>query len=74
MPVERNINHMKCWLFRKAQVNWHLTPRQCAALFSENGLFEYIEECYDYLHLSGYGLALNELKDYLKVKGVSVLA
>lgn len=72
MADDRNINHMKCWLFRKAQVKWGLKPDECVEIFVRHGLFDYIGQCYDYLHLSSYNLALADLEELLFSKGVKI--
>ena len=52
MTEARSINHMKCYLFRMAQEKWKLSAFDTVKLFKENQLFEYIDDCYDLLHLS----------------------
>jgi len=69
MTENRIINHMKCYLFRMAQEKWNISPSETAALFKDNQLFDYIDECYDSLHLSSYQLALNDLETILENKG-----
>ena len=51
MTEQRSINHMKCYLFRMAQEKWNMDPMETAKIFHDNKLFDYIEECYDSIHL-----------------------
>ena len=71
---EKDVNNMKCWVFRMAQTTWHKTPSECMAIFTQNKLFEYINNTYDYLHLNGYRLVLHELEEILSENGVSINA
>lgn len=71
MTESRNINHMKCYLFRMAQQKWNLSPSMTAKIFNENKLFDYIANCYDSLHLSSYQLVLNDLETIIKNRGVT---
>jgi len=66
------IHHMQVWLFRHAQTKWGKTPQETAELFKKYSLFEYVCECYDYLHLSSYSLALENLEAILTKKGVKI--
>jgi hypothetical protein len=72
MSEERLIHHMQTWLFRNAQLKWNKSPEETSEIFKQYGLFEYIKECYDYLHLSSYNLALEELETLLKNKGAKI--
>ena len=71
MTESRSINHMKCYVFRMAQEKWNMAPSMTAKLFNENKLFDYIEECYDSLHLSSYQLVLKDLETILENHGVT---
>ena len=66
------IADMQCWVFRKAQRKWNISPSQCAQLFRKYDLFGFIAECYDLLHVSSYERALDDVEDILHRKGVSV--
>lgn len=69
---QSNISHMQCWLFRLAQSKWELTPADTIALFKRFGIFEYISDCYDILHLSSYHHALNDIEMLLAHNGITV--
>lgn len=69
MTETRSINHMKCYLFRMAQEKWKISPSDTAKIFKDNSILEYITECYDYLHLSSYQLALSDIEAILKSRG-----
>ena len=71
---ERNIDieDMQCWVFRMAQTRWKMPAKKCAKLFKEYDIWEFIEECYDILHLNSYNCVLNDIEVLLKNKGVTV--
>lgn len=71
MTESRNMNHMKCYLFRMAQQKWNLSPSMTAKIFNENKLFDYIANCYGSLHLSSYQLVLNDLETIIKNRRVT---
>lgn len=73
MSEEKLIHHMETWLFHQAQKKWNKTPEETAYIFKKYGLFDYVVNCYDYLHLSSYDLALENIETLLKNKGVHVL-
>lgn len=66
------IADMQCWVFRKAQRKWNISPSQCAQLFKKYDLLGFISECYDLLHVSSYERALDDVEDILRRKGVSI--
>ncbi len=66
------IADMQCWVFRKAQKKWNLTPAECADVFRKYDLLGFISECYDLLHVSSYQRALEDVEEILQSKGVSV--
>ena len=66
------IADMQCWVFRKAQKKWNISPSQCAQLFKKYDLFGFISDCYDLLHVSSYECALDDVEDILRHKGVSI--
>lgn len=66
------IADMQCWVFRKAQKKWNVSPSQCAQLFRKYDLFGFISECYALLHVSSYECALEDVEDILRRKGVPV--
>ena len=73
MSEQKLIHHMETWLFLQAQKKWHKTPEETAEIFNQYGLFDYVSDCYDYLHLSSYDLALENIETLLKNKGVQMI-
>lgn len=53
-PRQSDIDDMKCWLLRLAQKRWRMPAVRVAQLFSEAGVYDYVTELYDLLHLSSY--------------------
>lgn len=66
------IADMQCWVFRKAQKKWNMSPKKCAELFKKYDLLGFISDCYDLLHVSSYQCALDEVEGILRSKGVTV--
>lgn len=67
-----DIDDMQCWVFRMAQTRWHKSPQECAQIFQDNKVFEFISDCYGYLHLSSYACALDDVETMLKNRGVTL--
>lgn len=63
---------MKRWLLRLAQKRWRMPAVRVAQLFSEAGVYDYVTELYDLLHLSSYERALDDIETYLTAKGYSL--
>ncbi len=67
-----DIADMQCWIFRMAQVRWHMAPKECAAIFKQQDILGFISRCYDILHLSSYECALDDIEDMLRDRGVNL--
>ncbi len=67
-----DIADMQCWLFRKAQMKWNISPSDCAKIFKQYDILDFISECYDILHLNSYDCALHDVEELLKNKGVEL--
>ena len=73
MYTEKDVNNMKCFVFRIAQRKWGKNSKELSKIFDEHKLFECIDDNYDYMHLMSYDNVVNELKQYLKDhKGIVV--
>ena len=66
-----DIADMQCWVFRKAQEKWGVSPEECCSIFKEFNILGYIKECYELLHVSGYDHALDDIENLLRAKGVA---
>ena len=69
---EIDIADMQCWVFRMAQKRWNITSVQCAEIFHDNDVLNFIRENYDILHMSSYECALDDVEILLKNRGISV--
>lgn len=67
-----DIADMQCWVFRKAQMKWNISPSDCAKIFKQYDILGFISECYDILHLNSYDCALHDVEELLKNKGVEL--
>ena len=61
---------MKCWLIRLAQKRWGLPAAETARIFRQAGVYAYVSDLYDLLHLSSYERALDNIETYLTAKGI----
>ncbi len=68
--MEKEIQEMKCHAFRIAQQRWQLPPSRCAEIFARYGVYAFIQDCYDILHLSGYECVVNDIEKMLAAEGV----
>lgn len=69
---EIGIAHMQCWLFRLAETSWNRSPAEINAIFKKHGIFNFISECYDSLHLMGYENILERIEELLLKEGCVV--
>ena len=67
----RDVNNMKCWVFRMAQKKWNIASPECSKIFADYHLFDCISEGYDYLHLMSYKSVVDELETILHSSTVS---
>ena len=66
------IADMQCWVFRKAQKKWNISPSECTEVFKKYDLLGFISECYELLHVSSYQRALEDVEEILHSKGVAI--
>ena len=62
---------MQVRLFRMFREATGLSAAQSNRLFDAGGAWDFIESCYDSLHLSGDDAALNDVCAKLRAEGVS---
>jgi len=70
--LETAVADMQAWVFRKAQQKWNVSAPECAKIFRKYGVFGYISELYDLLHLNGYDAALEDVENFIRSRGGSV--
>lgn len=63
------IEDMQCWVFCDAMDRWHLSGSECARVFENHKIMNYIEDCYDILHVSGYEAVLREIDEIIGKDG-----
>lgn len=66
------IEDMKAHIFTMAVYKWKLSGKECAEIFEKNKIFNFIENCYDYLHLESYNLVLEDIECLLNNKGIKI--
>lgn len=50
----------------------HLSATKANAIFNKCGIWDYIEACYDTLHMNGDNCVLNDIEEIIAKKGVAV--
>ena len=60
---------MQCWLVRLAEKKWGIPAADVSRIFRTNGVYSYIADLYDLLHLSSYACALTDVEKYLAARG-----
>ena len=63
------IEDMQCWVFCNAMDRLHLTGSECASVFEKHRIMNYIEDCYDILHVSGYDAILTGIEEIVRKDG-----
>lgn len=63
---------MEIRLFRMFHEKHHLSMKEVSLLFEQFGIWNYIESCYEALHVSGDECALNDIEQILNSKGVQL--
>lgn len=61
---------MELRLLRLFREKFHLSGREANEIFVEHKIWDYIEECYEALHVSSDECALDEIETLLRNKGV----
>lgn len=62
---------MQMRLFRMYREHAGLSPKACNALFQEQGIWDFIADCYDYLHLEGDDAVLLDIEAKLANRGAA---
>ena len=63
---------MELRLLRMFREKYHLRGYEANELFVKHGIWDYIEGCYDALHVSSDECALADIESILKNKGVAL--
>lgn len=70
MNERQQIIYMQARLIRLASENWNRSIEAIAELFEQYDVFRYIEECFGIFHVEGDDAVLDDVRGYLKNKGV----
>ena len=66
---ELDVQQLTIRLFVEAAKRWDLPFDQCAKVFDDYKIDEYIEDCYEFFHVQGDAANLCDIEDYLASKG-----
>ena len=59
-------------VFREFCTRFNKDHRKANSLFKDYGIWDYIESCYDTLHMSGDDCVVEDISEILKEKGVAL--
>lgn len=71
MNETQQIIYMQVRLIRLASEEWNQPVDKTAILFYQYGVLQYIEECFGMFHVEGDRAILEDIKMYLKNKGIT---
>lgn len=71
-PHQSDVADMQCWLVRMAQKRWSLPAAEVTRIFRIHGVYQYIDNLYDLLHLSSYDCALDSVEKMLRSQGIEL--
>lgn len=72
MNEHDEIIFMKIRLIRLASEEWHMSVEEITDVFDQNKVFEYINTGYGIFHVEGDYAVLEDIKGYLKNKGIDI--
>ena len=73
MSDKTEITFMQTRLIRLASEEWHLPVEQIIRLFKEADVLGYIEKCYGIFHCEGDEAVLEDIKEFMKEKGMEII-
>lgn len=71
MSKELQILYMQIRLVRLAGKEWALDFDEVNRIFTENGVYKYIEDLWELFHIEGDRAVLEDIGEYLTNKGVA---
>lgn len=71
MSERQQIIYMQARLIRLASTEWDLSIEKAAILFHQYDVLQYIEDCFGIFHAEGDKAILEDIKVYLKNKGIT---
>ena len=72
MNERLQILFMQTRLLRLAREEWHLTLKDANRLYCDNGVYRYIADLWGLFHVEGDDAVFDEIKTYLKRRGVTI--
>ena len=64
--------YMQMRILRFFYKKFHYQAKDANRIFKHNGIWDYIEECYDTLSMNGDGYVLDDVKEILYANGTSL--
>ena len=61
---------MEVRVFRQFLERFHMTAKDAYEIFEANGIWNYIEDCYGILHMSGDECVLDDIQEILQKNGI----
>lgn len=72
MSEKEEIRFMKARLLRLASEEWNMTVEQVVDLFDQHEVLPYIAEFFGIFHVEGDYAVLEDIREYLAKRGVTV--
>ena len=70
--MEKKINDFVVFCLESYKAKHKLTGEEAYNLFEEYKVFDYLEEGYDMLHTQGEVWLMNDIEEFLRVRGYNV--
>lgn len=70
--IEYKINEFVIFCIEVFKEENNLTCEEVYELFDKYGVLKYLREGYDVLHTQGDGWLMNDIKEFLKIRGYNV--
>ena len=72
MERNRELLFLQTRLLRLASLRWGISLGECADIFQEYSVFDYIKDLYGIFHVQGDEADLLDVAEYLKNRGADV--
>ena len=72
MNEKEQVLYMQARLTRIASEKWGKSMADVIRLYSQYGVLEYIEGCYEIFHVQGDEANFDDIENYLRSRGVAI--
>ena len=73
MAMNQDVMEFVVYMIHACANKWNLSPKQVYHKLQETGCIdEYLVPNYDILHTQGSGYLVDDIREYLRIRGVSI--